>query len=123
MNKLILILLPLLLCSCATYKIEAQGKINSVVASAESIEVKQENEWPGGHHCFEPMLYVLTLGIVPTHCVDTYKVSSESAEIGTVIVTKMQGWVALFMAARPSWQFGMGNEPESEIRNLVQVAN
>lgn len=122
MNKLTLSLLSLLLCSCATYKIEVQGQLNKISVPIESIEVKKENEWPGGQHCFEPMLFVLTLGIVPTHCIDTYKVSSESSEIGIVNVTKKQGWVALVLAALPSWQYGLGHEPENEIKNLVQVS-
>ncbi len=64
----------------------------------------------------------VTLGIVPTHCVDTYNVSSESQELGQIKVTSMHGWVALLIAPFPIWQYGYGSKFESEIKDIVQAA-
>jgi hypothetical protein len=122
MNKLITIILSLSLSACATYKIVPDGKISLSESSPENITVVRENEWPEGNHCFEPMLNVLTLGIIPTHCVDTYRVSTKHQELGKVKVTSMQGWVALLMAPSPSWQYGYGSNIEAQIKKMVHVA-
>ncbi len=112
----------MVLSSCATYKVVPEEEFSKETGITESITVTKVNERPEGNHCFEPMMYVLTLGIIPTHCVDTYSVSSDSRELGNVKVTSMQGWAALFMAPLPAWQYGYGSEVESEIKDIVQVA-
>ena len=74
-------------------------------------------------HCFEPILYVLSVGVIPTHCVETYRVSSEDQDFGTVKVTKMQGWLPLFMVPLPSWNYGFGTEKNIQqgVRVLTKV--
>ena len=122
MNKFSLILPVLFLSACATYKVVPDGKLNKAASSDEVVIVTKVNEWPEGNHCLEPMMYVLTLGIIPTHCINTYNVSSGEQELGQVKVTTMQGWVALLIAPFPTWQFGYTTEVESEIKDMVHVA-
>ncbi|WHI45408.1 hypothetical protein [Microbulbifer sp. VAAF005] len=122
MNKLPLIILISLLSACATYKVEPEDKFSEAISDKDAVAVTRVNKWPEGNHCFEPMMYVLTLGIIPTHCINTYSVSSGSQELGQVKVTSMQGWVALLIAPFPNWQYGYTNEVESEIKDMVQVA-
>jgi len=122
MNKLSLSLLTLILSSCASYKVVPEGDIAQAKNNSETLVVTKMNEFPEGRHCFEPMMYVLTLGIIPTHCVDTYIVSSESVELGRVKVTYMQGWVALLIAPLPVWEYGYGSAVESEIKEMVRIA-
>jgi hypothetical protein len=121
MNKFVLLFSLFAISSCAAYKVERDGPIERVAVS-EALEVKRANEWPGGKHCFEPLLYVLTVGIIPTHCVDRYTVSAGSRKIGQAKVTMMQGWVTLFMAPFPKWKYGYGVDVEPEIREIVEVA-
>ena len=122
MNKSSIVILSLVLSSCATYKVVPERGFLKEPSTSEDITVTKVNEWPEGNHCFEPMMYVLTLGIIPTHCVDTYSVSSESRELGKFKVTSIQGWIALFISPFPTWQYGYSSEVESEIKNIVQVA-
>lgn len=122
MNKVKTLLIALVVSSCATYKVVPETEMASLEKGTETISVSRVNEWPEGSHCFEPMMYVLTLGIIPTHCVDTYKVHTESKELGQVKVISVQGWVALFMAPSPIWRYGYGSEVESEIKEMVKVA-
>ncbi|WP_444904258.1 hypothetical protein ACJJIU_03925 [Microbulbifer sp. CnH-101-E] len=122
MNKLALIIQALALSACATYKVVPESNLSKVENPTEAVRVAKVNEWPEGNHCFEPILYVLTLGIIPTHCINTYNVSSGPQVLGQVKVTSMQGWVALFMAPFPAWQYGYATEVESEIKDMVQVA-
>ncbi len=66
------------------------------------------------------MLFVLTIGLVPVHCVDTYRVSAVGADADAVYtVTAMEGWVALFLMPIPDWHAGFGREPEPEIERMV----
>ena len=66
------------------------------------------------------MLYVLSLGVIPAHCVDTYTVSAEGKELGKVKVTSMMGWVAPLLAPLPKWRYGRGSNIEEQIRDLVE---
>lgn len=123
MNKYIAIILTLFLSGCASYKVVPEGELKDL-PEGEKVSIKKQNEWPEGAHCFEPLFYVLSLGIIPTHCVDTYTVTAESNELGTVKVTSMQGWVTLLMASFPVWQYGFGTEKdlESDVKSLIEVA-
>jgi len=58
------------------------------------------------------MLYVLSLGIIPTHCVNTFEVrsSTEPKQQTKVSVTTLGGWAALFLAPLPNWKFGEAPE-------------
>ncbi len=120
MNRFALILSILAISSCAAYKVEKSGPIDKVTSS-ELVTVEKSNEWPEGLHCFEPMLYVLSVGIIPTHCVDRYAVTLDSHEIGQAKVTMMQGWIALLMVPFPRWKYGYGIDAEPEIMDMVEV--
>ena len=123
MNRYIAIIFSLLLSGCASYKVVSEGELKKL-PEGEKVSINKLNEWSEGAHCFEPLFYVLSLGIIPTHCVDTYAVTTESSEIGTVKVTSMQGWVTLLMSPFPVWQYGFGteNDVESNINSLIEVA-
>ncbi len=80
-----------------------------------------------GLHCFEPMLYAVSLGVIPAHCRSRHHLSSQSpagvevSELETdVVVTSMQGWLPLFLAVLPSWQFYDGGPVEEDVRDFVE---
>ena len=123
MNRYIAIIFSFLFSSCASYKVIPEGELKKL-PGGENIFINKQNKWPEGAHCFEPLFYVLSLGIIPTHCVDTYTVTTESSELGTVKVTSMQGWVTLLMAPFPVWQYGFGTENDivNDVNSLIEVA-
>jgi hypothetical protein len=114
-------------CGCATYKIESTDEYRPIsVDSSTEVFVTRLNDYPEGNHCFEPMLYVLSLGIVPTHCVERYHVSnSNPSERDDVsydthfTVTLMQGWIALPMLLSRQWRFGYGEDAPVQIEQIV----
>lgn len=118
MKYLTMLLISLMVSSCASYKVETSEEFNfSEVEgkSEQSIELKKTNDYPQGGQCFEPMLFVLTLGIIPTHCVDDYNVAVEGGDIGKAKVTMMSGWFPLFLALSPSWKYGVEPKIEKEL--------
>ncbi len=117
MKQTLLIALILSLSSCAAYKVVPESNL---MHAAGEISLVKLNNHAQGLQCFEPMLYVLTLGIVPTHCVDTYSVFTQTHNLGRVKVISMQGWVALVLPASPVWKYGYGHNPETDILRLVQ---
>ena len=116
---LIPLFLTVVLSACATYKIVPENEITLSQKNFEEITVTKDNQFPEGGHCFEPMFYVLTLGIIPTHCVDTFRVSEEDEEIALVKVTSMQGWITLLIAPFPTWKYGYSTDVELEIKEMV----
>ncbi|EOU2464891.1 hypothetical protein ACNTOD_003890 [Vibrio navarrensis] len=120
------VLLPffsaLVLCSCSAYKISAEENFKAPVNELTKIEVVQLNKYPEGFQCFEPLLYVLTFGIVPAECVDTYSVSMGTQELGHITVSSMNGWVALLLAPFSSWEYGQVSEVEQKIQDFIEVA-
>lgn len=91
-----------------------------------AITVTQQNSYPEGFQCHEPMLYFLTLGIIPTHCIYSYNVmliknsnQQDDIPLGTFRVTSVGGWAALFIAPFPQWKFGSSPNIEHEIKNLT----
>lgn len=115
-----------LLSGCMVYRvapenIEAFKSAN--LAHDVPVEVVKQNEFPRGFQCFEPMLFALTVGIIPVHCVDTYTASiSKNGESvsGTYTVTTMQGWFPLLLLPFPSWHYGNGQHPEPMIESMVK---
>ena len=94
----------------------------------EAMSIVKLNEFPNGAHCFEPLLYVLSLGIIPTHCVDQYHVKvastaqSEEKDLTTDYeVTAMQGWIVLFLPLSPRWKFGFEYNADEEIRRQISA--
>ncbi|MCL6272352.1 hypothetical protein M3P05_20775, partial [Sansalvadorimonas sp. 2012CJ34-2] len=102
MRKLIL-LLVVLASGCVSYQVQPKGQLQNPVISKE-LSITRDNIYPMGKHCFEPMLYVLTLGIIPAHCENIYTVSADNEVLGKVKVTSMQGWAALFSALSSEWK-------------------
>ena len=136
MHRAILVLIGLkLLVGCVAYKVaptkdfEARAPMireHVVARPEETIAIVQLNSFPEGAHCFEPLMYVLSLGIIPIHCRDRYHVNvSSGAQAGTedrktdFEVTSMQGWVALLLPLSPQWRFGYGDRVEEEIRSEI----
>ena len=131
----LIVLVPLT--ACVAYKVtptdefDAQSKAiqhHLRVKPEEAISIQKLNELPEGLHCFEPLLYVLSLGIIPTHCLDRYHVSvssnaqSNAEDLRTDFeVTVLQGWVALLLPVSPHWKFGYGQNAEEEIQSQVGV--
>lgn len=79
-----------------------------------------------GAHCFEPMLYVLSLGIIPAHCKDSYILKADfGAGKGAKTVeqafevTTMQGWLMILYPLLPDWEFGENHDAPERARNTV----
>ena len=111
----------LLLGGCATYRIEAlDGRFP---LNAPQPHIVKENTLPEGRHCFEPLLHFLSIGIIPTHCVDTYSIEFSEPTVSSlkVEVTSMQGWIALFLAATPGWTLGYPDNVESKIHTKLRT--
>lgn len=87
-------------------------------------EIERIDEGPRGQHCFEPMLYVITAGLVPTHCLRSYRVTTESddgsLEERDYELTTMQGWLTLFLPPFPSWYFGAAVEGEKLVEAVLR---
>ena len=117
---------------CAVYRIdvtedyEALARTAVTVGSGEARDVQVDllNEFPEGAHCFEPLAHVLSLGIIPTHCVDRFHVSRAAAGAEAdrdthFRVSYMQGWVALGLALSPQWKLGYGEDIDSQLLRIV----
>lgn len=68
-------------------------------------------------------MFVLTLGVVPTHCVDDYEVKVGEEIAGDAKVTVMAGWVPLFMSALPKWKYGSDPNLPAELIEAAESAN
>ena len=125
MNKVISFILLTLIGGCTTYKVERveNASVAKIAINPDApILVKQENLYPEGFQCFEPMLFVLTLGLIPTNCTDSYSASITTDQqkivpLGSFKITTIGGWAALIIAPLPQWRFGSPDKPEIEIKN------
>lgn len=133
MRNVLSLVATMSLAACATYKITPIGPsdFSSAVKDAGPeavitvVEVN-ESKFPRGFQCFEPMLFFLTLGIIPTHCLSTYQASLESVPTGqtaTYDVTVMAGWIALVLAPLPRWQFGSAVDMEKKVEHFVRTTS
>ncbi len=121
------IVLASMLSGCVAHKIDAKDSFQAVAVTGSTLEVIRINEGPEGWHCFEPLLFVLSLGIIPAHCLDRYHVSWSGAGPVSVAegdthfeISSIQGWVTLLLVLSPKWKFGYLNEPETEIRRIIE---
>lgn len=131
MNKLPFIIVSLLLSGCATFKVEQTEFVDAKITLADSqasIKVALNGSRFGGSHCYESMLFVLTLGIIPTHCISNYSAAVVAAAepdreipLGTFRITSINGWLALFLAPLPQWNFGSPDSPEVEIKRAMSA--
>lgn len=115
-------LLAIIICmcsGCASYKLQLSDQFN-----VDAVKVSQQNDisaiktngYPQGAHCFEPMLYVLTLGIIPTHCVDDYEIRVSDEPIGKAELTTMSGWIPLLISVLPNWKHGDNPDVAREVK-------
>ena len=111
------------LTGCVTYRISPKEKPLRVDRDAR-LQIVKENQGPEGFQCFEPMLWFLTVGIIPTQCVDTYNVAVvttvEPAPEAKYTVTSIGGWAALFIFPLPGWHFGKAENIEAKIESVVR---
>ena len=113
--------------ACSVYKIAPEEVIGSQVrALGSSATVIELTDFPEGAHCFEPMMHFLTLGIIPTHCVERFHVQTtppendDNNELPTHYrVTYMQGWLVVPLAFSRAWRFGFGENVQDEILELM----
>jgi hypothetical protein len=129
--KPILAYCTILLTGCSAYRISTidDGALHAFQVNAASrVEVTKRNKGLEGFQCFEPLLYGLTLGIIPVNCVDTYAVSvtsstGETAQ-GTYKVSVWAGWASVLLAPLPNWHwqmgYGYGVDPAGEIEGRVR---
>ena len=123
----LLLLCVFFLAGCAVYRVapenDAALKAAHVLPSSK-VEVVKQSRFPDGFQCFEPMLFVLTIGIVPAHCVDTYTASAFSSNgeqvSGTYKLTRMQGWLPLLLLPFSGWHYGLAQQPEVVIEATVK---
>jgi hypothetical protein len=118
--KILLILFSVLfLSACSVYKVEAvrsfkprpHDKPLSKKPPSEPVRLNSRME---GGQCFEPMFYVLSLGIIPCHCVGYYQASG-----GVFRVTTMMGWIPAVYPLLSDWEYDF--DGESEMRSLKRL--
>ncbi len=81
---------------------------NAPIVSAK-VETVNENQFPGSS-CSPPILFIISLGIIPARCVDRYKVTNSeniNEYSGEYVVTRISGWFALILGVFPDWEFGL----------------
>ena len=127
MRRILHLLLALQLAGCAAHTVRlTEGAPPLQASPSAQVQVVKLNEFSQGFQCFEPMLFVLTAGIIPTHCVDTYRVSVQDASQAgsnaesTYTVTTMGGWVSLVLMPLPGWHFGTARQANTEVEKLVR---
>jgi hypothetical protein len=132
--KPILACCTILLTGCSAYRISTidDGALHAVrVNAASRVEVTKRSKGLEGFQCYEPLLYGLTLGVIPVNCVDTYAVSvtsstGETAQ-GTYKLSVWTGWASVLLAPLPNWHWQMGYgrnvDPAGEIEGRVRGAS
>ena len=125
------------LVGCAAYKLAPTSNFETKAPMIRAhlgadpqrtISIVKLNEYPEGAHCFEPLLYVLSVGMIPAHCLERYHVgilppaqAKQDDLKADFEVTAMQGWIALFLPLSSRWRFGYGENVEEEIRGKISV--
>ncbi len=118
--------LALVLSGCAVFKVEIPktvvSRIDALNAQTSTIQ-EDEYRYLEGDHCFEPMLYVFTIGLIPTHCVDRYKLkvlkAGEVVQVEEIKVTTMQGWLPLLLIPTSTWKYGYFKPNIESLKNYV----
>jgi hypothetical protein len=118
---------------CATHRITSEDDGGLVAAvrrdgPGATIGVIKANRHPyEGFQCFEPYMFVVTLGLIPIHCVHRYKASlslelASSNEIpeAEYKISTIIGWAAPVVTLFPGWRWGSSKQPEVEIEALVR---
>lgn len=125
MCKLFPILLILLTSGCASYSISTHDKIDVTKGEYEVEKVNTIDEFPSNLLCFRSgkSNLIVSLGVIPTRCVDLYLVTNSEENFGIVRVTRMQGIVLLFMTFSRKWKYGFGEDIEAEISEYLVDEN
>jgi len=119
MKKTILSLCIATSVGCSTYRVSPLTKLDIPKEVNAPYQFEKTSNLGEGKHCFEPYLYVLTLGIIPAHCVDRYSVYNDTQQVGQIKVTRMMGWIPLFMSIFPGWQYGDDIILDIEFNKLI----
>ncbi len=135
-KQLAMVSLLVLQAGCVVHKLDGTASLDEktpalverrATGADASLVVTPLSTWPEGEQCFEPMLYVLSLGLIPTHCVRRYHVGYEAvgdvdpASLEThVTVTSMQGWIPALFPVLQGWRYGAGLEPDEDIRLFIE---
>ena len=129
MIRLLALIAAFALTSCFAYKVVPENSSRPFASDAELVvsRIKPENyPYPEGLHCFEPMLYLLTVGIIPAHCVERYSVSATAPGDGgelppvKVKVTVVGGWIALLLIPLPNWRYAPIPEPGPALEKAIK---
>ena len=108
-----------ILSACSVYKVEAvrdfkprlHDKTLSEKPPSEPVRLNSHME---GGQCFEPMFYVLSLGIIPSHCVGYYQAGSDVFRI-----TTMMGWIPAVYPLFSDWEYDL--DGDGEMRSLKKL--
>lgn len=91
--------------------------IDNPVGQITIIETNRQNHFEG-FQCFEPMMFLFTLGLVPTHCVGKHELVFKVVEDGEaktitkkVKTTTMGGWFPLFLLFSKKWEYDLNSNP------------
>ena len=122
MKFVLSLVIILSLSSCAVYRVQKLPEYNAKswyepISELPTTEPKRLNPLSEGFQCFEPMLYVLTLGIVPSHCVGYYQYGNDVYK-----VTDMTGWIPAIYPLFSGWRYDFGNNNgfRTEMERLAQ---
>jgi hypothetical protein len=126
-----------LLSACVAYKTESQPNADFVMTARRfAAEGKLEDALSVGPRmrtvpertiCAEPLGTVLSLGIIPRYCSDTYQatlteptVDNGAVQTQTYETTFVAGWLALFLLPSPNWRYGYQDQigPAIELKIL-----
>jgi hypothetical protein len=110
----------LTLSACSVYKVEAVRDFkprlhDKPLAKKPPSEPVRLNSPMEGGQCFEPMFYVLSLGIIPSHCVGYYQTGNSVFR-----VTTMMGWIPAMYPVLSDWEYDL--DEKSEMRTLKKLS-
>lgn len=84
-----------------------------------------------GFQCFEPYLLFITLGIIPSICEQEYQIKIHIQDLGnqnsidkelTYKTNSVAGWLSLFYAPSPDWNFKPIDEDKHALFTLINGA-
>jgi len=92
-------------------------------------DIKQKYPFGGkGFQCFEPMLLVLSLGIIPSICEQetTYVIEKSDINTGssnqkeyTFKTESVAGWLSLFYSPGSEWNYGDGDDGRRALYTII----
>jgi hypothetical protein len=102
----------------------------SVTASNQELSIlkaQKKFQIARGFQCFEPYLFIISLGIIPVVCYQEYEIETEWTDVNgrktnkvfKVTEDKVFGWVAIFVSILSEWKLGMGGAVESVVYDEV----